>query len=669
MKFELRSHARRVRRVSHALGCSVLAIAAASPAWAACSPDAVAFGGTVTCDQSDADGLIVSTTATVRVQPGAQVQAGADAAIRSTSGYLTLVNNGTISGGARPGVLINQAGDITVGANGSVTGSAAILLHSIGSQVFANVDNSGQLIGTAGAALVADPGTFFNILRNAPNAMIGGVAGHVNFLNNSGTIDGGAQSAIAMTVFNQTGGNVGNTGTIRASSTEATMDLGSRVLSDNTIFDNGVTNSGLIENGGAGTAITSNGNIMVANLSGGRIASGGGAAIRTAGSLRLTSAGTIVGSVISTAGGGNGSSVDTTAGTIQGDLLLGAGDDVLAAVFDFTTGRIGSVTGLVDGGGGTDTVVARIADNMTIAAITLPTNFEKLQIDLADGAAVTISDGTSFPQGFGLGGNGKLTVADDIVTTGPAITPGTYRYTDALTFENQAAITANLSNTVQRAVDLNVVGFVNSGTITAIGGDGVRLASSLVSPLVNSGTIEASGSAFDQTAGVIANSGTIRSTGGVGLKLSNFGNVNNGTNSGTISGATIGVTIQSGQFENTGTISGGTTGVTLGYSSAIINRAGGTISGGSRAIGAAASNFLNVKVSNAGTINGGVDLRSPLGFDSSNDRSSTMAAWSTERCFWAAAMTSMSPISAPRVPPEPSTAAAGTTSFAPACVR
>ena len=140
MSYGLKSLARRRRRVSHALNCSALAMAmAGSPAWAACSPDSVAFGGTVTCDQVDADGLVVSTAATVRVQPGAQVQAGTDAAIQLTSGYLTLVNNGTVAGGAKPGVLIGQAGDISVGTNSTISGSAAVLLRSNGGQVFANI--------------------------------------------------------------------------------------------------------------------------------------------------------------------------------------------------------------------------------------------------------------------------------------------------------------------------------------------------------------------------------------------------------------------------------------------------------------------------------------------------------------------------------------------------
>jgi hypothetical protein len=613
MSYRQKSLACRRRRVFHALGCSAFAMAmAGSPAWAECNPDSVAFGGTVTCDQVDEDGLVASTTVTVTVRPGAQVQTGADAAISATSGYLTLVNNGTIAGGARPGVLIGQAADISVGVSSTISGSAAILLRSSGSQVFANIQNNGQLIGTSGAALVAETGTFFNNVFNGSGTTLGGIAGHVNFLNNAGTIDGSTRSAIATIAFNQFGSDIGNDGTIRSSGSAATIDLGTRGLTDNTLFEASVGNRGLIENSGTGAAISSNGNIQVSNSAQGRIASAGSTAISTTGSLRLTNAGTIVGSVISTAGAGNGSTVDTVDGAIQGDLLLGAGDDFLNADFDFITGQISSVTGTVDGGGGTDTIVARIGSNATITAVSLPTNFERAGFDLANGVAVAIGAGASFPQGFVLGGNGKLTVTGDFTTTGPAITPGAYRFSDALIFENQAVITANLTTSGQRAIDLNVVGFDNSGRITANGGDGVRLASILANPLMNSGTIEASGTALELAGGMIANSGTIQSTGGIGLKLSNAGAGDNGTNTGTISGATVGVTMASGQFTNSGTISGGTTGITLSGSSILMNGVGSTISGGSRAIDAAAFNSFSATVRNAGTINGNVDLRNSV---------------------------------------------------------
>ena len=162
-----------------------------------------------------------------------------------------------------------------------------------------------------------------------------------------------------------------------------------------------------------------------------------------------------------------------------------------------------------------------------------------------------------------------------------------------------------------------MVGFSNSGSIVANGGAGVRLASAFATPLTNSGTIEASGTAFLLTSGVLANGGVIRSNGGIGLQVTGFSAT--ATNSSTITGATVGVALDSGQFTNSGTISSGQTGVTLGYGTTLTNLAGGTIGGGSLAIGRGGTFGYNAVVQNGGTINGDVDLASRTSFDNSAD--------------------------------------------------
>jgi uncharacterized protein YhjY with autotransporter beta-barrel domain len=610
--YSSKSAASRRRVLSRALGCSIGAMAAASaaPAWAACTPENPGFGGTVICTGVDSDGLVVSDYLNVRVEPGAQVLAGAQAAITSSSGYVTLIDNGTIDGGMLPGVLLRGAGDISIGAGGSITGTSAIRLQ-FGStyQSFANVSNGGQLIGTAGAALVAEPDAFFNIVSNAPGATIFGISGSINSLSNAGTIEGGAGSAISATQAGFLDNFLFSSGTIRSSGAAATMDLASR----------SVGNEGLIENSGAGEAIAASGGLGIQNRTGGRIATAGAVAIRAAGPIRILNLGTIVGSVVSTAATGSNSTIDTLAGTIQGDLLLGAGDDLLAGGFDFTTGRVTAVTGTVDGGAGIDTVAASIATDTTIDAIALPTNFERLRIDLVGGAAAVLAPGVNAPFGIALGGYGSFTVLGDVVTTGPAFTPGIYSVNGLPDFTNLGSITANLADPAQRAIDLTVLNFVNSGSITANGGNGVRASSSYFNALLtNSGTITASGTALELGSVALANSGDIRSTGGTAVRLSTAYGAPS-TNSGTISGASVGLMLDNAQFENGGTISGGDIGVMLGYSSTLTNLAGATISGGGLGIGRASTFSLNAVVSNGGTINGDVDLSNASPFDSSGD--------------------------------------------------
>jgi hypothetical protein len=588
----------------------------AAPAWADCTPDPTVANGTTICTGTDANGLVVTTNgSTVRVASGAQILGGTDAAIFSDR-YVTVNVDGQVTGGTHPGLLLTNGtpyygyndpyagaspsgpygyglispsggASISIGAAGSISGTAAIRLqqrgdNSVGS-VSADVQNSGQLVGTGGAALVADAGTFFNLVDNAATGTIGGISGRVNGLRNYGIIDGGAISAIAATVGSFSDGTLYSAGTIRSASTAATMDLAART----------VLNEGRIENGGTGTAIAASGNLTVENRAGGRIASAGGTAIRTAGALQLTNAGTITGSVVSTAAAGSASTVDTTLGTITGDLLLGAGDDMLIGAFNLTTGRFASVTGIVDGGAGIDTVAARISADTTIGNFVLPTNFERFRIDLTNNAAVRLSADASAPFGLVIGGSGRFTVLGDLVTTGPAFTASPGSPFGQLSFANEGTITANLSSGTQAAIDLNV-GFTNNGRITANGGDGVRL-----------------------IVGTATNNGSIVSASGTGLILGSSNGAS--VNSGTIRGATVGVQVDGGQLKNSGTITGG--GLAVAISSATLeNLAGGTIGGGgSVAIGRASNFGFGTAVANAGTINGDVDLSNATPFDSSGD--------------------------------------------------
>ena len=130
--------------------------ASSSPAFGECAPDPTQPSATTICSGVDANGLTVqSAGTTVRVQTGAKVFAGQEAAIFSPQ-YVTVIVDGTIDGGAKPGLLltngmpyqgiydpyagasVGQSGSgmiypaggglIVIGETGNITGAAAVRL-------------------------------------------------------------------------------------------------------------------------------------------------------------------------------------------------------------------------------------------------------------------------------------------------------------------------------------------------------------------------------------------------------------------------------------------------------------------------------------------------------------------------------------------------------------
>jgi len=572
--------------------------ATASPASAQCSPDPTEANGITTCSGIDEDGLVVATPGTqVNVEADAIVRPGsAAAAISMVSPFADLFVQGLVDGISKPGIAViagppqftttppgpcdPYAGaslrpclppgtiqrfdpfvnaTISVAAGGTVTGSQALLLsrdaNNMGS-FSVRLVNAGTLTGTAGPAILND------IALN----------GYLAFTNEAtGSIDGGANAAIA------------------------TMTSGT-----------GISNFGRITATGPGATVSGSGALSITNAAGATLG-GSVTAISAGGALTLTNAGTISGSVISSAAAGENSIVDTRQGTIGGDLVLGAGNDTLLALFDTTTGRISSITGAVDGGAGTDTIAIGIEGDATLGATPLPTNFERLGLDLIDDARVTLAPGFTMIGGIALSGNGSVFNQADLVTSGAAVTSNGGGL--PLSFTNSANITAALAAD-QVAVSIST-DLTNSGTISANGGDGARAGRTLA----NSGTITADGTAA-LAYGTLANIGMIRSTGSTGAQIYSPNVFAASTNSGSITGATTGVNLSSARLVNTGTISGGTTGVELGYFARLVNEASGIVTGGTNGV---LGTGLEGKVVNAGTINGQVSFVRDFAFDSSKD--------------------------------------------------
>ncbi|MDG2515790.1 hypothetical protein P7B04_24300 [Sphingobium yanoikuyae] len=598
------------------------ALLVAEPAFAACTPDPTVANATTNCTGTDSDGLTVdASNSRVVVAQGAIVRPGnAVAAILSRSSNAGFEIRGLVDGGSNKAGLFVTTGPattvpcdpyagaspvycfpgssvtvypsanagISVLAGGTITGAQGILIRrsSGNGSISVDLDNAGTITGTAGPAIIADQ-TGLGALRatNRASGTIGGIMGSLTYIDNAGTIDGGSNSAIA-----------------------STYQLTS------------VINSGRIVSSGQAATLDGTGNLFVSNAVGATI-DGSATAIRTTGALSLSNQGIINGSVISTASNGQASTIDTRSGTINGDLLLGAGDDMVRALYDATTGRIRSITGTVDGGGGIDTIAFGVDADTTFRHVVLPTNFERLGFDLSKDAVATLAPDFNADTAIHISGGGTLVNQAALVTSGPAITSAFS--VGGLSFDNRGSIVSTTNSSIVYAARAPIV--TNSGTITTYGGSGV----SVDYRLTNSGTILASDTGALIGSGTLTNSGTIRSSGGTGVSL--YGTTMS-TNSGSIAGATTGLAMAGALFTNSGTITGRTglalTSGRLTNDGTIIGSMAGASVGNGTLLNSASGRIVNgitssggrAIVANAGQITGTVDLTPPPGYyDGSND--------------------------------------------------
>ncbi|MDE1918632.1 MAG: hypothetical protein KGJ57_12985 [Sphingomonadales bacterium] len=651
---------------------SFAALVAAIPvqAWAQCSPDPSQSGTSTTCSGSDSNGYTISTSLSpLTVGTGASVTNSGAAAILVSipasgpySGRSAAITvNGAVSATGAAGIAVTSGplgsasydyygtnASITVGAGATVSGtygiSATQTLGNFYGPATIFLDNSGSITGLSGVALYSS-GNYatFSQITNRASGTIGAIQANGS-INNAGTIDGGALSAIAPGAGASTYyGSISNSGTITSSSAAGTIAN----------YNSTITNSGTISNIGSGAAIN-NSYLSLTNQKGGTISAGGSSVLTTTGSASITNAGTITntgngavlslpsgslavtnnaGGVISTQAGntvlasggslnlvnsgaitgnivtGSGnSSIDSSAGTITGNVTFGSGNDTLIATLKDGSLSTG-ISGSINGGAGTNMVQLKTTADATLSsALSLPTNFSVLDLAPAFGTTLTLANGYPVTTTINFDGAGTLVNAGTINRSGQILTQ-LNGYSSGGTFRNDGSIiTANPGTAA--AVSMVLGSINNTGSISATG-NAVQLQSG--NYFTNSGTITAGGTAASvYVNGSFANTGTIRSTGGMGLSLMFTCNCSAGTNSGTIAGATTGLSLSSGTLVNTGMIFASGTGVVLGSYGTIDNRAGGVISGGSLAINGA--NQFAIGVFNAGTINGNVNIANTYSF-------------------------------------------------------
>lgn len=641
------------------LACSVGAMVGVSgAARAQCVPDPTITAGTTVCSGVDRNGLIVSTNSSVVDVPvggivsngnGPAIAVSITAGAGEISRKSTISVGGTVDGVGNAGIAVDTGPlqnsvygavpnyvSVNVAEGGLVTGATGISIAPLAANRYGyasvSLDNAGTIWGTSGLALLATAGSSTSFaVTNRSTGVIGGMSGAFSKIENEGSIDGGTGSAINGTE-NSTW--LINSGKITSSGSSATVAGKSKtIVNSGTISNLGsgaaisggvidvtneegglisaatgpaittsslitLKNSGTISTGGTGPAVDG-WSVTISNSAGGTILSNG-TAINSSISLNMRNEGEIVGDVYAGRDNtftGSASYVDSTAGSMKGNLIFGGGDDLLYAVYTDDGGFSTGVTGLIDGGAGTNTLMTRfLADATVSSALVLPKNFQKFEFITAADSTVTLDQGFSAPGTIQASGQGSIVNRADITGTGTILS---------------AALSDN-------------GGFTNSGTISATGLSGDYAVKFVAgASFDNRGTISAVSDALAVNATSFSNSGTIRSTDGTALKLDsysyNFGE-QTARNTGSIEGGRVGVSLN-GALINDGDIASAGQAVAIGSYGKFYNRADGVVTGGSLAIGGMpGSSVSSATIINAGTINGDVSLGSSTGTWFTNNR-------------------------------------------------
>jgi uncharacterized protein with beta-barrel porin domain len=421
----------------------------------------------------------------------------------------------------------------------------------------------------------------------------GEVSGPVSaqHIRNDGTIEGGAVTAATATGGDPTSGgaSIFNFGLISSTSAAPTVRINGG--NQDLLF-----NSGTIRNGGSGAAILAQLPIFIHNETGGLIESAGGVAITSVSWMNLTNGGTIIGDVVGSMENDVVTlhSLDTLVpGTINGSVLLGAGDDYLTnARVDPVTGLLRGVTGTVDGGAGHDVFGLGFDGNGAVGRVIMPTGFEQLQIAAANDQVITLGPDYQGPSAFIAAGTGTIDIQTTLTGTGPLIDSSMGQ----TTLRNGGTIAATGLSAGEATILLGPASRLeNSGTISAVGGSAVR----------------------DEHSSRIINSGTITGKDGIGVILADSRLDNSGTISGDVAaiiaglgtGPSAGVTIN-----NSGTITSAAGPAILTNSfTTIFNDVGGVISGGggASAIARTEASSFSVSIVNSGLIEGSIDMTLP----------------------------------------------------------
>ena len=384
----------------------------------------------------DADFAIVDSGAIRRsialIAPGEQFP---------TDTSIDIVNNGTTSI-TRTDAVFSPLAAYGLGGQDTLTNAGVINANDQATTVFS------EILAITGGEVVTNDGQI---------NLVGAIgARDTNTFVNNGSITGvdGAVSSIGLQAIT----SIVNSGTIET--TGSSVELSSNSLS--------IENSGLISSSnalaiGAAPFGFTRFDVEIFNDVSGVIAGDlDGTAIQLGGGY-LTNAGTINGNVDlgfkSFGRSFNGAIYTAAGGTINGDLLFGDGNDLV-----FTSSDGAGVSGVIDGGLGTDALIFTIEESSQIdLGADLPLNFEFTGvIARGEGTVVTTLSDASIDSSVVFGGNGAVINQADIngsVTNFlPIFLPTDIGLGDTLgSFENRATITGSYTGRTSN--------FANSGSI------------------------------------------------------------------------------------------------------------------------------------------------------------------------------------------------------------
>lgn len=437
---------------------------------------------------------------------------GTDAVINATGSQGAIVNTGTISSSGGIGAIVTRSSSIQITNSG--------LIAQTGDQ--AAIFNAGTVHNLAGGTVTSSgQSTISGYRSNITNAGTLTNTGHGNTI---GVTDSG-------TVSNTAGGTITGNG------------HGAAVISGSQLT---VTNAGAIRNEGTGTAIEANSLMLIQGASGVLAGGSDGNALTVAQRLQLYNLGTISGAISA----GAGSTINSSRGTINGDVTLYGNNNTLVAALEGGVARTG-IAGKITANGAGNTIRLTVATDSTLnGALALPDRFDLLAF--ATDARVTLTLGA----GFVAQGPMRLTGAGTLVNAG----------------------TLSQGDTVLTG-DLSGGNLVNTGTIAMTGSGSNAAIMTGNALLTNKGTITSSGLGISTQGGGVINTGTITSTGATAVSLWQNDSATTSTNSGTISGTQTGVALGNGVLANSGAITAGSTGVLLDGHATLINAAGGLVRG------------------------------------------------------------------------------------------
>jgi fibronectin-binding autotransporter adhesin len=492
------------------------------------------------------------------------------------SGTDFALNLGMITSGDNSGTITATGGGglsasiLTYGTT-AFTNSGTITADGPGVIISGKFDNQGTVRSTGDVGVI--------------NSLGGGTARGVTSTN-SGTIEGVGAGLRVDTI------NFANTGTITATDGLG-VDLGSYAGFDN--------QSGGVVNGTTAAVGTSN--------------SAFNAVIQNAGILN--------GDVNLIPPGAYDFSSDIfidNGGTVNGNLLLGGGDDILVTDLGRNAPFAG-VTGTVDAGTGNDIVRYRVITDAS-STLSIPTSFEGLGYEIANNATLMLTGSGQHDLSLAFSGQGSVDITADLSQTdhivlnmgAPTLSQltglGTYLPSDLYVVSHgtlSLTTTSNFFYYGNAAVNAGSGKFENAGTIIVSGASGGYYLPSAInnaSEAINSGTIMLDGAIASSNIGKFTNAGSIvQSTGGAASQGLNAYQIDN---SGTISvdgvAATSGYYFGQGTISNSGLIESRQDVGILASGGTINNVQGGTITGKTIAIQGSGT------VINAGTINGDVQL-------------------------------------------------------------